>query len=140
MDEHKAQVREWADRLALKAMAPSYAITAWQLKTSIAAQYLLHVRAAREKAATAGGNWTDYLEPEGFGFFVVDPIDLIVMIEPPRVDRRLHPLRGWGHEKFNTVFGRGKAACSSDGHGAHTGPWVTMGRDPVYFREDRMYG
>ena len=44
-----------------------------------------------ERELGEGGMATVYLAPS----------------EPPRVDGRLHELRGWGHEEFNTVFGRG---------------------------------
>ena len=36
-------------------------------------------------------------------------------VEPPRVSRRLHLLRGWSHDKTKQVFTGGKRARSADG-------------------------
>ena len=59
--------------------------------------------------------------------------------EPPRVCRRLHHLRGWGHEKFKSIFNRSTGASGSAGPGSRTGVQLAVGDDPFDLREDRVY-
>ena len=59
--------------------------------------------------------------------------------ESRRVCRRLHQLRGWGHEKERTVLPRSAGAGSSDGFRSRARVQLTVVGDLLYFPEDRVY-
>src|SRR5947207_11437550 len=60
--------------------------------------------------------------------------------EPPRVYRRLHSLRGWGHGETEPVFSGGAGASGADGVRAYPGPRIAVGGDHLDRREDRVCG
>src|SRR5262249_38509949 len=55
--------------------------------------------------------------------------------EPPRVAWRLQPLRGWSHDRSNTVPARATCAGDAGGAGAPGRTLLRMGGDPVDRRE-----
>ena len=59
--------------------------------------------------------------------------------ESRRVCRRLHQLRGWGHEKERTVLPRSAGAGGSDGFRSRARVQLTVVGDLLYFPEDRVY-
>src|SRR5207245_11773028 len=81
-------------------------------------------------------------EPQRPKVDVPDPvIDLLqAHVEPPRVYRRLHSLRGWGHGETEPVFPGGARASGADGVRAHPGTRVAVGGDHLDRREDRVCG
>src|SRR5688572_28403925 len=64
----------------------------------------------------------------------------ISWIEPPRVYRRLHSLRGWGHGESEQIFSGSAGARGADGVRAHAEPRVAVGCDHLDRREDRVCG
>ena len=60
--------------------------------------------------------------------------------EPPRLSRRLIPLRGLSNEKVSEVFPRGSGAGGSDGAGALVRARFAVGGDPFDQRQVRLYG
>src|SRR5687767_8949020 len=60
--------------------------------------------------------------------------------EAPRVYRRLHSLRGWGHDETEQIFSGGAGARGADGVRAYPGTRVAVGGDHLDRREDRMCG
>src|SRR5690606_25848891 len=58
--------------------------------------------------------------------------------EPPRVCRRLQPLRDWGHETGKEVLPRGAGAGGSDGVRARERVLLAVGCHPVYCGKDRL--
>ncbi len=59
--------------------------------------------------------------------------------EPPRVCRRLHSLRGWGHGTKKQVFPRGTRAGGSNGVRALGRARIRVGGDAVDFSKDRLF-
>ena len=70
-----------------------------------------------------------------FSYFGGVPSEL----ESRRVCRRLHQLRGWGHEKERTVLPRSAGAGGSDGFRSRARVQLTVVGDLLYFPEDRVY-
>jgi transposase len=61
-------------------------------------------------------------------------------VEPRRLSRRLHTLRGWSHGiNIETIFGRSERTSGADGRRASRGVWLAMGCDPVDRRQDRVH-
>ena len=60
--------------------------------------------------------------------------------EPRRISRRLHSLRGWGHDQTKQVLPRSAGPYRPDGPGAARPARVTVGGDHLDRREDRLYG
>ena len=64
-------------------------------------------------------------------------LGLLNKTEPPRVLRKLQPLRGWSHEEdITTILPRAARACSADGAGAPGRSRIAVGGD----RLDRRQG
>jgi hypothetical protein len=61
-------------------------------------------------------------------------------LEPHRVCRRLHYLRGWGHGETKQVFPRGSRAGGADGSGAPGRPRFAVGGGAVDREQDRLHG
>src|SRR5690606_2383625 len=61
-------------------------------------------------------------------------------IEPPRLSRRLHHLRGWSNgEAKKEVPHRGQGTSSADGDGVRGGPTLPVGSDSIDRLEDRLH-
>src|SRR5690349_4586805 len=63
-------------------------------------------------------------------------------LEPPRICRRLSPLRRWSHdeEEFEPVFARGPAAGGADGPGSRGRPRLAVVGHRLDRGEDRLHG
>ena len=61
-------------------------------------------------------------------------------IEPYRVYRRLHFMRGWGHGKGKEVLTGGSRASGADGFGPRGGVFVQVVGDPIDCGEDWLLG
>src|SRR5574342_1270323 len=59
--------------------------------------------------------------------------------EPPRLSRRPHILRGWGHGTSEQVLTGGAGAGGPDGDGAPGGARVAVGGDRIDRGEDRLF-
>src|SRR5574342_578549 len=59
--------------------------------------------------------------------------------EPPRLSRRPHILRGWGHGSSEQVLTGGAGAGGPDGDGAPGGARVAVGGDRIDRGEDRLF-
>ncbi len=61
-------------------------------------------------------------------------------VEPPRVFRRPHCVRGWGYGKTKQILPGGPRASGADGRGARERARLTVGCDPLDRVQDRLYG